>query len=91
MKYPFVISQRQNQIYLNTYVTRSWHVRAERSTRTYQGLDTYVLWYHRKDISCTTSIASDNNIEQLYPNRASDFYIAFLMELTDKMGKVQEL
>lgn len=41
-----------------------------------------------KDISYTTSIASDNNIEQLYPNRAADFYIAFLMELTDKMGKV---
>lgn len=41
-----------------------------------------------KDISYTTSIASDNNIEQLYPNRTSDFYIAFLMELTDKMGKV---
>ena len=41
-----------------------------------------------KDISCTTSIASDNNIEQLYPNRTSDFYIAFLMEQTDKMGKV---
>ena len=66
MKYPFVISRRQNQIYL----------------------DTNVLWYHRKDISCTTTIASDNNIEQLYPNRTSDSYIAFLMELTDEMGKV---
>ena len=87
MKYPFVISRRQNQIYLDTYVTRSWHVRAERSTRTCRGLNTNVLWYHRKDISYTTSIASDNNIEQLYPNSAADFYIALLMELTDKMGK----
>ncbi|EDY95017.1 hypothetical protein BACPLE_02499 [Phocaeicola plebeius DSM 17135] len=47
-----------------------------------------MLRHHRKDISCTISIASGNNIEQLYPNRASDFYIAFLMELTDKTGKV---
>ena len=35
-----------------------------------------------------TECLPDNNIEQLYPNRAADFYIAFLMELTDKMGKV---
>ena len=41
-----------------------------------------------KDISYITSIASDNNIEQLYPNRAADFYIAFLMKLTNKTGKV---
>ena len=66
----------------------SQHVRVKTSTRTCRGLNTNVLRHHRKDISCTTSIASGNNIEQLYPNRASDFYIAFLMELTDKTGKI---